>query len=300
MSDAASTDASSPRPNPVDPHPADPRSVDPRSVDSGSVDSTSVDRDSVDRDSVDRDSVDPDSGDGSLDRGPAGPGLVDPDRDPVDSDSLDSTSVDSDSVDGNSADADSADAVRVTPLVREAAEGRLPEWAEAGEKRRAHMGRVAALMREWAVALGLPADDVTRWTAAGWLHDALRDADPEALRPRVPERFRELNGKVLHGPAAAERIAGLADGELVEAVRCHTLGSPRFGTLGRALYLADFLEPGRTFEREWTERLRGRMPREMDGVLREVVEARIGHVTKQGVTVHPETRAFYESVAKDG
>jgi HD superfamily phosphohydrolase YqeK len=194
--------------------------------------------------------------------------------------------------------AGSTESRSLSPTVRAAARGKLPRWAEAGWKRRRHIARVAALMREWAKALGLPKTDVERWVAAAYLHDALRDADPEALRPLVPPGFRDLKGKVLHGPAVAERLKGEADEEVLDAVRYHTLGSPRFGVLGRALYLADFLEPGRKFEREWTESLRRRMPREMDAVLREVVEARIGHVTKQGVEVHPETKAFYEQVAR--
>jgi HD superfamily phosphohydrolase YqeK len=193
----------------------------------------------------------------------------------------------------------SADATRapgLSPLVRDAAQGRLPAWTQAKPTRREHMGRVAALMRSWAQGLGLPADEVARWAAAGWLHDTLRDADPHELRPQVPAEYRELPGKLLHGPAAAERLEGLADDEVVGAVRCHTVGSPKFGTLGRALYLADFLEPGRTFSPEWTESLRRRMPGEMDAVLREVVEARIGHVMKSGAIVHPETRAFHAQV----
>ncbi len=184
----------------------------------------------------------------------------------------------------------------LTPLVRDAADGHLPPWTVAKPKRREHMGRVAALMHEWAQGLGLSAADVARWTAAGWLHDTLRDADADDLRPAVPAEYRELPGKLLHGPAAAERLTGQADDEIVAAVRCHTVGSPKFGTLGRALYLADFLEPGRTFDPEWTAQLRARMPREMDGVLREVVEARIGHVVKNGATVHPETKAFHAQV----
>jgi 2-amino-4-hydroxy-6-hydroxymethyldihydropteridine diphosphokinase len=184
----------------------------------------------------------------------------------------------------------------LTPLVREAAEGHLPEWTQAKPTRREHMARVARLMRQWATELGLGHDETARWSAAGYLHDALRDADPAELRPLVPPEFRELPGKLLHGPAAAERIDGEADDELLDAVRCHTLGCPRFRTLGRALYLADFLEPGRTFAPEWTESLRRRMPREMDAVLREVVEARIGHVMRNGGTVHPETKAFHAQV----
>jgi 2-amino-4-hydroxy-6-hydroxymethyldihydropteridine diphosphokinase len=184
----------------------------------------------------------------------------------------------------------------LTPLVRDAAEGRLPAWVQAKPKRREHMARVAALMRTWATEMGLGDEEVARWTAAGYLHDALRDADPDELRPLVPADFRALPGKLLHGPAAAERLKDQADAELLEAVRCHTLGCPRFRTLGRALYLADFLEPGRSFAPEWTESLRRRMPRDMDAVLREVVEARIGHVMKNGGTVHPETKAFHAQV----
>lgn len=184
----------------------------------------------------------------------------------------------------------------LSPVVRAAARGQLPEWARASEKRRAHIGRVATLLGEWADALGLPEAERTRWLAAGWLHDVLRECPPDELRPLVPPAFRELPGKLLHGPAAAERLAGDADPELLDAIRYHTLGSARFGTLGRALYLADFLEPGRRFEPEWTAAMRARMPHEMDAVMREVVRARVQHVTESGSILHPETQALHEQV----
>ena len=182
------------------------------------------------------------------------------------------------------------------PIVHAAARGELPEWARASHKRRAHIGRVAALLGEWADGLGLPEHERTRWLAAGWLHDVLREADPDELRSLVPEEFRHLPGKLLHGPAAAERLAGEADPELLDAIRYHTLGSARFGRLGRALYLADFLEPGRRYEPEWTASLRARMPHEMEAVMREVVNARVRHVAESGSILHPETRALHEQV----
>lgn len=184
----------------------------------------------------------------------------------------------------------------LSPIVRAAARGELPDWARASEKRRAHIGRVAALLGEWADALGLPEHERTRWLAVGWLHDVLREADPDELRPLVPEEFRDFPGKLLHGPAAAERLAGQADPELLDAIRYHTLGSARFGRLGRALYLADFLEPGRRYEPKWTAALRARMPHDMDAVMREVVNARVRHVTESGSILHPETRALHEQV----
>jgi HD superfamily phosphohydrolase YqeK len=151
-------------------------------------------------------------------------------------------------------------------------------------------------MEAWADALGLPPSEKSRWTAAAWLHDALRDADAGALRAEVPEAFRGLPDDLLHGPAVAARLEGAADPELLDAVRYHTLGSPRFGRLGRALYLADFLEPGRDFAPEWTAALRARMPHDADAVLREVVDARVGHLAAGGHLPHPETRAFHAAV----
>ena len=187
-------------------------------------------------------------------------------------------------------------------LVFEAADGRLPEWAVAGMERRAHMGRVAGLLDTWAEELELPRADRARWRAAGWLHDALRDEDPDALRPHVPERFRSLPGQVLHGPAAAARLAdeGVTDQELLEAITFHTIGDAGLGALGRALYAADFLEPGRTFLNEWRGALRSRLPGELDAVLVEIVRARLGHLADRTTTVLPETMGFWNALAAGG
>ena len=191
---------------------------------------------------------------------------------------------------------------KVHALVAEAAEGRLPEWTVAGPERRAHMGRVAALLDLWAEGTGLDEQERVRWRAAGWLHDALRDEHPDALRPLVPERFRGLPGKVLHGPAAAERLRaeGVASADLLDAIAFHTIGDAGLGTLGRALYAADFLEPGRTFLAEWRAGLRARMPRDLDVVLREIVRARIGNLLERGMPVRPETVGLWNALASEG
>lgn len=185
------------------------------------------------------------------------------------------------------------------PVVMAAAEGRLPQWAVAGEARRAHVARVRALMGEWADALALPDVDRARWRAAGLLHDALREEDPDQLRPGVPPTLRDLPPALLHGPAAARRlwVEGVRDGELLQAVAYHTVGHPSLGTLGRAAYAADFLEPGRDLLNEWRASLRGRMPHDLDRVVREVAGARIRHRVDGGSVVRPETMAFWNVLA---
>jgi 2-amino-4-hydroxy-6-hydroxymethyldihydropteridine diphosphokinase len=164
------------------------------------------------------------------------------------------------------------------------------------------MARVAALLEGWAGALGLDREERTRWLAAAWLHDALRNADPEALRPRVPPPAAALPGPLLHGPAAAERlrIDGVDDGELLRAVAYHTLGHPGLAALGRALYAADFLEPGRDLLNDWRAGLRDRCPGDLPGVVKEILGARIVHLVGRGSPLRAETVAFWNAMAVGG
>ena len=164
------------------------------------------------------------------------------------------------------------------------------------------MERVSALLEEWAQALDLPEEERMRWRAVGYLHDALRDEDPATLRPRVPPVLADLPGPLLHGPAAAERLRvdGVEDGELLLAVGFHTVGDPRLRRLGRALYAADFLEPGRAFRPEWRAELRARMPAELDAVVREIARARLEHLLRRGSTVLPRTVAFWNALVGEG
>lgn len=186
------------------------------------------------------------------------------------------------------------------PVVERAAGGTLPPWAEVSSRRMEHMERVAGLLGSWADALGLEPTEGVRWRAVGYLHDALRDAPPEALRPRVPPGLADLPGPLLHGPAAAERlrIDGVEDGELLLAVAYHTLGHADLGRLGRALYAADFLEPGRDLRNEWRAELRARMPDDLDAVVRDILGARIVHVVARGGALRTETVGYWNTFAE--
>ncbi len=188
------------------------------------------------------------------------------------------------------------------PIIEAAAEGTLPDWATVSSARRAHMVRVSELVGAWADALDLSRSDRLRWRAVGYLHDALREVSPDQLRHEVPPRYRSLPGPLLHGPAVAERLRGLGvhDSELLAAVTYHTTGHESLGAMARALYAADFLEPGRTFSPEWRAGLRDRMPTELDHVTREIVAARISHVVDRGIDLLPDTVAFWNVLAAEG
>lgn len=191
--------------------------------------------------------------------------------------------------------------LRSETLLDSAAEGRLPHWARAGDARRAHIARVAGLMDRWAATLELGEPERRRWRAAAWLHDVVRDAPPSELRPHAGAEFDGLPGKLLHGPAAAAllRAEGVDDEPLLTAIAFHTLGDASFDTLGRALYAADFLEPGRTFNPVMRAVLRARMPHALDEVVFSILRSRIVHLMEAGSPIHPRTIGFWNTLAAE-
>lgn len=174
-----------------------------------------------------------------------------------------------------------------------AARGALPPWAEVRPGRRAHLVRVAGLLEAWARALGRPEAEVQRWRAAGFLHDVLRDAEPERLRPWVPPEFLHWPPALWHGPAAATRLADAVDLEIRQAIAYHSVGAGDLGEMGCAVYLADFLDPARAWGRQWRAGLLARLPGDLGAVLRDVVAARLGHQLRQGWPLLPEAVAFW-------
>ncbi|MES2305942.1 MAG: HD domain-containing protein [Gemmatimonadota bacterium] len=172
----------------------------------------------------------------------------------------------------------------------------LPSWAVVAPARREHIERVVQLMRSWVTALRLAPEERARWLRAVWLHDALRDAPEAEMRRWAPT----VEGPVelRHGPAAAARaeLEGERDADVLSAVRWHSVGWVGWGRIGRALYCADFLEPGRTFDRADRAALAVLYPEEPDEVLREVVRRRLDYAITQGWTLPPESLAFRAAV----
>jgi HD superfamily phosphohydrolase YqeK len=185
------------------------------------------------------------------------------------------------------------------PVELAAARGELPDWARAKPARREHMARVAGLLEVWASDLGLGEVATLRWAAAGWLHDSLRDADPVDLVHHVGPAERDLPPALLHGPAAAARLRGLVSPEVEAAVRYHTLGHPILGELGRAVYVADYLEPGRPDPDERRAALRRRMPGDRLAVLVEVADAKLRHLLDRRLPVRPETASFWSELVAE-
>ncbi len=173
----------------------------------------------------------------------------------------------------------------------------MPAWAQVSERRMEHIARVTELLDEWAAGLRLSPEEARAWHDAGRYHDALRDA-PEAELRRLAGDLPEYTVDMLHGPAAAELLKseGETRSELLEAIRYHTVGSARWGRLGRALYMADYLEPGRKFSRTDRAYLAAQVPHDFDATFRQVLRNRLEWSLREGMRLFPEAVALWNSV----
>lgn len=174
----------------------------------------------------------------------------------------------------------------------------LPPWTQAAPARREHIARVTALLVQWGDAMGLPAAECAAWRDAGLWHDALRDAPESELRALSGPGSETMPAGMLHGPAVATWLArgGEQRTDVLDAVRWHTVGSATWDRTGRALYMADYLDPGRRFARRERAYLAAHVACDFDGTFRQVVQHRLTWVLHEGHELYPNTVALWNSV----
>lgn len=174
----------------------------------------------------------------------------------------------------------------------------LPSWARVGPARLHHIQRVAELVASWSTDMGVPDSERNRWLRAVWLHDALRDAADEELAELAPS----LAGspELRHGPASASRAKALGEHDrgVLDAVRYHSVGLAEWDMVGRVLYCADFLEPGRPDYGRGRAALAARFPADPQGVLHEVAKLRLLHLIQSGWSIPQTTWRFWNELAR--
>ena len=172
----------------------------------------------------------------------------------------------------------------------------VPAWARMGAARREHVARVVALLESWASRMGVSEAEARAWRDAGAWHDCLRDAADGELRALARDEVRPA--VVLHGPAAAERLAqeGETRAEVLDAVRWHTVGHAAWARTGCALFMADYLEPGRPFSRAERAFLAAVVPVDFGGAFRQVVRLRLEGALRDAREIFPETLELWNRV----
>ena len=164
------------------------------------------------------------------------------------------------------------------------------------EPRLQHCLRVEAIAHELASHFQAPSELVS---AAALLHDLCREYDRDQLLQLaanfgiVVDDIEKAEPLLLHGSVAAaiaETELGINHPWILEAITHHITGAPGISPLASLIFVADFIEPGRTFEeaRLIRERALSLTP---DCLLLKVYNRTIKYAINQGYLVHPNSIA---------
>ena len=170
---------------------------------------------------------------------------------------------------------------------------------ELNYRRFIHTLYVAGTAASLAMCYGT---DVERAEMAGLLHDCAKCLDVNRMRKLCEKAGLEVNdfeknsGSLLHSKAgsvlAAEKY-GIADEDMLNAIRYHTTGRPGMSILEKIIFVADYIEPGRFAAKNLT-RIRRMAFTDIDECLVKILYDTLVYLHSTGNPVDPMTQKTYD------
>ena len=172
-------------------------------------------------------------------------------------------------------------------------------------KRLKHIMGVSDTARQLAATYGV---DERKASLAGLLHDWDKGLDDEQIRARAEELgivdevgpwVVENMPQVLHGPTAATALAREhpeIPEDVISAVYKHTTGAVDMSPLDKIVYVADAIEPSRSFD--GLEHLQGEVGKaNLDDLFFEVYKFWTLALVRHNVVLHPDTISVWNAIA---
>ena len=163
-----------------------------------------------------------------------------------------------------------------------------------------HSLRTAKMARELCERFSL---DMQLGFLAGISHDICKQFPDETLIALAKKdgfaisALEEQKPSLLHGRAAAELIQEsfcIAEESVLDAVRWHTFGRRGLCPLGRVLFVADKIEPGRKGVSD--EKRRALLKLDFNELVITVIEDNIAYLKSTGKVAAPETLELLEEL----
>ena len=165
--------------------------------------------------------------------------------------------------------------------------------AELSPKRYIHSVNVMETAVRLAARYG---EDAGKAALAGLLHDCARDVKAdEAIRLSGMYRIRvddisRIQPELLHGRLGeklAGKLYGVKDPQVMRAIAIHTMGCPGMDLLGKIIFVADYIEPARSFPE--AESMRKEAFENLDKAVLSAVDSTIKYVLGKRALLHPDT-----------
>ncbi|MGA9517571.1 MAG: bis(5'-nucleosyl)-tetraphosphatase (symmetrical) YqeK [Trichococcus sp.] len=161
-----------------------------------------------------------------------------------------------------------------------------------------HVLRVEACSIQLAEKYGAA---VEACSLAALLHDFAKEHDAQSMKAIVLSEGMdsEMTGygsEIMHGPVGAyyaETLFGITDEAILGAIRQHTIGGETMTLIGKVLFIADYIESGRTFK--GVDEARRLAEISLDEAAYFKIEKTIIHLVKKELPIYPGTIYVYNS-----
>lgn len=159
-----------------------------------------------------------------------------------------------------------------------------------------HVLRVTELAKKYAAQYGISVYDAEQ---AALLHDIAKCMDKESLRHHLQEgkgdaRLFDFHPELWHGPVGAllaKQEFGIDNVDVLNAIHYHTTGRAHMSMLEKIIYVADLLEPERSFP--GVEQLRKLANESIDDAMKASICHSIEYLVSKRVAIYPDSFDCY-------
>lgn len=169
-------------------------------------------------------------------------------------------------------------------------EKRLPR------KRFEHVLRVTETAKLLAAQFGVPADKAEQ---AALFHDIAKFMEPSDMRRIIKDKGEDetllsFHHELWHAAAGriiAEQEFGISDPDVLNAIRYHTTGRAGMSVLEKLIYIADLIEPGRSFP--GIAELRNAATQQIDEAMKACIIHSVIYLINRQAPVFPDSIECY-------
>ncbi len=173
---------------------------------------------------------------------------------------------------------------------------------DLNEERFVHTLGVAFTASSLAMRYG---ENIFKANYAGLLHDCAKSI-PNDLKAGICDELsievrdvERRNPHLLHAKLGAYRakvVFGINDEDVLNSIISHTTAARRMSTLQKIIYLADFIEPGRTDDIKQMKDVRDMAFKDLDAAVFMTLEASVEYLKRKKAEVDPLSEEVYEAL----
>ena len=145
-------------------------------------------------------------------------------------------------------------------------------------------------------------EDEKKAEIAAIFHDYAKFRPKDEMRQLITEYnlgedFLHYGDELLHAPCGAflvEKEVGITDPEILSAIRYHTTGRPNMTQLEKIVFIADYIEPNRSFK--GVEEVRELVQNDLNAACIQALRNTMKFLLKKNIKIYPDTLNTYNDL----